>query len=62
MYKWNGTRPKGSLGALDGSFYKIGANELPFYWNNVEWIKSQKSKDEVLLALSLKRDRWLLPV
>ena len=32
--------PKGALGAIMGCYYKIGAHDFVYYWNDFKWKKS----------------------
>ncbi len=43
--------------SINGTPYKIGRHGLPFRWNGEQWIKSNKTKLEVVKAVNDSRKR-----
>ena len=41
------TAPDGSIIFHSGLHYKVGRHDKVYYWNDEEWIKCEKSKDEI---------------
>lgn len=39
--------PDGSILFHSGLHYKIGRHDMAYYWNDEEWIKCDKSKEEI---------------
>jgi hypothetical protein len=46
------TIPEDAIGALMGSYYKIGAHNLVYYWSGGEWKRSQHHPAIIVKALS----------
>lgn len=42
---------------IDGLRYKIGLHDLPFVFLNNDWVKSDKSVDEIVLQIKMHPDR-----
>ena len=51
--------PNNYLTIINSSYYKIGVHEKVFMWCNTGWIKSSKTKDELLEAWTLDFKRLL---
>jgi hypothetical protein len=52
--------PEEAIGAVSGLYYKIGLHGKAYYWNGEEWIKSDKTSEEIKAALARKMDRLSL--
>jgi len=64
VYLMSVKEPKGAIGYLSGTWYKLGRFGKAYYWNGSEWIKSCKPAGEVMnqinLAARLKTKREIL--
>jgi hypothetical protein len=50
--------PDDAIGALMGSYYKIGAHGFAYYWSGGEWKKSQHHAAIVKAALSKAKNKF----
>jgi hypothetical protein len=49
--------PEESIGTLNGLHYKIGLHCRAYYWDGVEWVRSDRSADDVIRAIDAKTHR-----
>jgi hypothetical protein len=52
--------PRDAIGALNGLYYKIGMHGMAFYWNGLEWRKSDKNATLVKSAIDAYRHKFSL--
>jgi hypothetical protein len=52
--------PKDAIGALSGLYYKIGRFGKAYYWNDDEWVKSEKHPDIVESDIAKKANKFSL--
>lgn len=52
--------PEDAIGALMGSYYKIGAHNFVYYWDGREWKRSQHHPAIVKAALSKAKSKFSL--
>ena len=52
--------PKDAIGALQGLYYKIGLHGKAYYWNDDQWVKSEKHPIIVESDISKKKNKFSL--
>tara|TARA_R110000796_G_scaffold7861_3_gene26508 strand:- start:914 stop:1123 length:210 start_codon:yes stop_codon:yes gene_type:complete len=50
--------PEGSIGILNGLFYKVGTHNFSYYWDGEQWLKSGKHPALIEAAIEACRHKF----